>query len=198
MSLDMVHDIQIAYRQLVDAMSRPGYLADITEEAGKLNPEPSMLPATQILARMLLDTEVSFGVVSEREAEAVHLLNQLTYANETTLEAADFIFVLSDATPEQLLQVLKSAKIGELQDPHRSATIIIETPSLTGGSKLQLSGPGIRTVAEAEIQLNEAWIDIRGERNAEFPLGLDLIFTDSANRLLALPRTAQVAKEEIR
>lgn len=197
MSLDMVHDIQNVYRQLVDAMSRPGNVADITEVAGKLDQESGMAPVTQILAHLLLDTEVSFSVVSGREAQAAYLLSQLTYANETTLEDADFIFVLSDATSEQLSHVLSVAKIGELQDPHHSATVIIETLSLTGGPKLTFSGPGIQAVTQAEMQLSEDWIEIRGERNAEFPLGLDLIFTDNAHRLMAVPRTTQVVKEEI-
>lgn len=197
MMLDMVHDIQTAYRKLIDSMSKPGTISDLTEEAGKLEELEGFLPATYIAARMLLDTEVTFKVVSKREKEMALALSQSTYAKEVEMEEADFIFVLSDAEPSDLISVLETAKIGELQDPHNSATIIIETEGLSGGTKLLLSGPGIQTSVKAEIQVIDEWMAIRAERNTEFPLGLDLIFTDSSHRMLALPRTTQVMKEEV-
>ncbi|NOV02948.1 phosphonate C-P lyase system protein PhnH [Paenibacillus planticolens] len=197
MMLDMVHDIQAAYRKLVDSMSRPGTISDLSDEAGKLEQVQGCLPATYIAALMLLDTEVTFKVVSEREAEVTHLLSQSTYAKDAQLEEADFIFILRDAAPGYLHSAMEAAKIGELTDPHSSATVIIETESVTCGTKLRLSGPGIQSTAKAEIHGTEAWIDIRAERNAEFPLGLDLIVTDTSHRILALPRTTQVVKEEI-
>ncbi|MZQ85714.1 phosphonate C-P lyase system protein PhnH [Paenibacillus sp. 5J-6] len=197
MMLDMVHDIQTAYRKLIDSMSKPGTISDLSEEAGKLEQLEGYLPATYIAARMLLDTEVTFKVVSKREKEMALALSQSTYAKEVELEEADFIFILSDAEPSDFIGALQSAKIGELQDPHSSATIIIETAGLSGGTMLLLSGPGIQTTAKAEIQVTYDWIDIRAERNIEFPLGLDLIFTDSSHRMLALPRTTQVMKEEV-
>lgn len=199
MMLDMVHDIQTAYRKLIDSMSKPGTISDLSEEAGKLEQLEGFLPATYIAARMLLDTEVTFKVVSKREKEMALVLSQSTYAKEVELEEADFIFILSDAEPSDVIGALQTAKIGELQDPHNSATIIIETAGLSGGTgtNLLLSGPGIQTTAKAEIQVTYEWMAIRAERNTEFPLGLDLIFTDSFHRMLALPRTTQVMKEEV-
>lgn len=196
--LDMVHDIQTAYRKIIDAMSRPGTMADLTEEAGKLDRTQGCLPATLVLAHMLLDTEVTFKVVSEREEQMASMLSQVTYAKEAALEEADFIFVLHDAAPGSLLHALETAKIGELKDPHTASTVIIETQNITGSeTKLRLTGPGIQGTAKAAICLSDEWIGARAERNSEFPLGLDLIFTDLSNRALALPRTTQIAKEEI-
>ncbi|TDF94739.1 phosphonate C-P lyase system protein PhnH [Paenibacillus piri] len=197
MKLDMVHDIQTAYRKLVDSMSRPGTISDLSEEAGKLERDQALLPGTLILAQMLLDTEVTFKVISQREAMAAHMLNQLTYAKEADVEEADFIFVLNDAAPGAWLRTLEAVKIGELNDPHSSATVIIETESLSGGTTLRLTGPGIQHTAYVGLQLKEDWVDVRAERNAEFPLGLDLLFTDANHRVLALPRTTQVVKEEV-
>ncbi|MFE5318871.1 phosphonate C-P lyase system protein PhnH [Paenibacillus sp. NPDC056579] len=197
MKLDMVHDIQTVYRKVIDSMSRPGTITELSEEAGKLEREGSMMPSTLVLAKMVLDTEVTFKVISEREAEAVHMLGQTTYAKEADVSDADYIFVLRDAAPGELQRALEKAKIGELGDPHFSATFIIEAASLTGGEKLRLTGPGIQSHAQAEPQTGDNWIDMRAERNAEFPLGLDLIFVDADHRLLALPRTTQIAREEI-
>ncbi|WP_028548457.1 phosphonate C-P lyase system protein PhnH [Paenibacillus sp. UNC451MF] len=197
MKLDMVHDIQTAYRKLIDSMSRPGTISDLSLEAGKLDMVQGLLPATLIIAQMLLDTEVTFKVVSERESQIAHLLSQWTYAKEAVLDTADFIFVMSDAAQGELLRTLETAKIGDLMDPHSSSTIIMETESLFGGIKLSLAGPGIQTSSRAEMLISDEWTDARAVRNAEFPLGLDMIFIDKFHRVLALPRTTQVVKEEV-
>lgn len=196
MKLDMVHDIQTAYRKVMDSMSKPGTITDLSEEAGKLEQEGQFLSSTLILAHMVLDTEVTFKVYSRHEAQAVRQLGRLTYAKQAETDEADYIFVLRDAAPGDLLHAIEAAKIGELQDPHFSATLIVEAESVAGGTKLRLTGPGIRSAAGAEPLLSETWVDARAERNAEFPLGLDLLFVDAEHRLLALPRTTQIAREE--
>lgn len=195
MKLDLVHDIQTAYRKVVDAMSRPGQLADLTDEAGKADRDTGCYSSTLVIARMLLDTEVSFKVLSADEERVTNVFNQLTYAKAVTAEQADYIFVLHNATPEQLLRAFESAKIGELTDPHHSATIIVETASLSEGDVLTLAGPGIRHSATAKMTASMDWVDVREEKNAEFPLGIDLIFVDNDHRLLGLPRTTKVSKE---
>lgn len=197
MRLDLVHDIQRAYRKLIDSLSMPGTIADLSAEAEMLERDGGCLQSTLVLALMLLDTEVTFKVFSARESEAAHLFSRLTYARQAEAEDADFIFVLGDAAPGDLLRALKSAKIGDLEDPHRSATLIIETDGLSDGPKLRLTGPGIRTFAAVELFEEEGWVEVRKKRNAEYPMGLDLIFVDSHHRLLALPRTTQIAKEEV-
>lgn len=194
--LDMVHDIQTAYRKLVDSMSRPGKLADLSEEASKLAAGSVMLGATQIVAHMLLDTEVTFKVVSAREQEAASMIGQMTYAKEASLEAADYIFVLQDAPPGAWQMAIARAKHGELGDPHQSATIIFEQESLNGSASLRLTGPGIQHATSLRLSMEEDWIDLRAERNSEFPLGIDMLFTDRCHRILALPRTTQLVHEE--
>jgi len=196
MKLDIVHDIQTAYRKVIDSMARPGTIADLSEEAGKLEQTEYCLNSTLVLAQMLLDTEVSFKVVSASKAQAADQFGQLTYAKQAEAGEADYIFVLRDTVPDDLLRAIEEAKTGELADPHFSATLIIETDSLIGGTKLRLTGPGIQSAASAEPLLRESWVDARAERNAEFPLGLDMIFVDAEHRLLALPRTTQIAREE--
>lgn len=196
MKLDLVHDVQRAYRKLIDSLSRPGVISDLTEEAGKLETGKGFMPATWIMAEMLLDTEVSFKVFSERETLVTQLFKQTSYAREAGVSEADYIFVLRDAKPDDLLQALQEAKIGDLRDPHFSATLIIEAESLSRGTKLRLSGPGIQGSSSAEVLISENWMDARAERNSEYPLGLDCIFVDANHRLLALPRTTQVRVEE--
>ncbi|MDH6374061.1 alpha-D-ribose 1-methylphosphonate 5-triphosphate synthase subunit PhnH [Paenibacillus sp. PastF-3] len=196
MMLDMVHDIQSVYRKLVHSMSRPGTITNLSEEAEKLDNQ-GVFPSTQLIARTLLDTEVTFSIVSSRAAEITSLFSQMTYAKEAAIEAADYIFVLEDAVSGAWLETIQAAKVGELIDPHAAATIIFEVEDLFGGTTLRLSGPGILTTASIAMNMREDWVELRADRNSEFPLGVDLLFTDVDHRVLALPRTTQVVKEEV-
>ncbi|WP_019122110.1 phosphonate C-P lyase system protein PhnH [Brevibacillus massiliensis] len=196
--LDLVHDIQASYRKVVDSMSRPGLISDLAAEAGKLDRDAGCFPSTMIIAMMLLDTEVTFKVFSEKEAQVTHMFNRLTYANTAEAERADFIFVLQDAASDDLRNALQKAKIGELIDPHQSATVIVETEAVSGDKALRLTGPGIRGESFVQVKASADWIQIREEKNAEYPLGIDLIFIDESHRLLCLPRTTQIRKEEVR
>lgn len=196
MMLDMVHDIQSAYRKLVHSMSRPGTITDLSDEAENLDHQ-GVFPSTQLIARTLLDTEVTFCIVSSRAAEVTSLFSQMTYAKEAAIEAADYIFVLEDAVSGAWLDTIQVAKAGELIDPHAAATIIIEVGNLFGDTPLRLTGPGIQSTTTFAMNMREDWVELRAERNSEFPLGLDLLFTDVDHRVLALPRTTQVVKEGV-
>lgn len=195
--LDMVHDIQSVYRKLVHSMSRPGTITNFVEEVEKLEQEQLVFSSTELIARTLLDTEVTFCIISPRAAEVTSIFTQTTYAKEATVQSADYIFVLGDAVPGALLDTIQAAKAGELNDPHSAATIIVEVNSLFGATELTLTGPGIQTTDSLSMNLREDWIELRAERNSEFPLGIDLLFTDVDHHVVALPRTTQVVKKEV-
>lgn len=78
MKLDMVHDIQTVYRKLVDAMARPGQLADLSKEAALI--EENEARPFLLLAFTLFDQEVTFKVFSKREAAISKLIHQYTNA----------------------------------------------------------------------------------------------------------------------
>lgn len=197
MSFDAVHDIQHVYRKVVDSMSRPGLISDLSAEAGKADAEWGGLPATWVLALMLLDTEVTFSICSRREQELTRLLNQLTFAARTEPEKADYIFVLHDAEEGDLLKALRGAKVGTLEDPHTSATLIVESGELAGEFELSLKGPGIEAESFVRVPLASGWLEARAEKNAEYPLGIDMLMVDQNNKLLCLPRTTQIEEREV-
>lgn len=197
MNFDAVHDIQRAYRKVVDSMSRPGLISDLTAEAGKADAQWGGLPVTWVLALMLLDTEVTFCICSQREAELTRLLNQLTFAVRTKPEKADYIFVLHDAKEGELLKALQGAKVGTLADPHASATVIVESGELSEAFELSLKGPGIEDESFVRIPLAPGWLEARAEKNAEYPLGIDMLVVDKNNKLLCLPRTTQIEEREV-
>ncbi|WP_289142860.1 phosphonate C-P lyase system protein PhnH [uncultured Brevibacillus sp.] len=197
MSLDTVHDIQIAYRKLLNSMARPGVISNLEEQAKKLEIEVGCNPSTMVLALMLLDTEVTFHVVSQRAAQITKLLNQLTYAKVVEVEQAQYIFVLNDAGSVELEKALEMAKTGDLNNPHESATVIVEADVVSGDSGLLLKGPGIKTGSVVHVKRSGDWIGIREQKNAEFPTGIDLVFVDPNHQLVCLPRTTQIVEQVI-
>ncbi|TEB14867.1 Alpha-D-ribose 1-methylphosphonate 5-triphosphate synthase subunit PhnH [Pelotomaculum sp. FP] len=197
MPLNLVHDLQRAYRKTVDAMSRPGLISSIKAQADKVDLEIGCFKSTIVLALMLFDNEVTFKVISEREAEITKLLNQLTYGKATEAQIADFIFVLHDAGPLDFEKALIAAHPGNLMDPHKSATIIVEANALSNERDLALTGPGIDRESHVKVQVKGNWVDLRAEKNSEYPLGIDLIFTDPDHNLLCIPRTTQIAKQVV-
>lgn len=197
MPLDLVHDIQSAYRKMLDSMSRPGLISNISEQAGKLEVEIGCFSSTLILVLMLFDTEVRFKVFSQRAAEITKFINQLTYAKATEADDADFILLLNDAKEEDMAKALRTAYAGDLLNPHRAATIIVETDFLCNDNELILTGPGIAGKSYIKVKASGIWVDIRAEKNFEYPLGIDLIFTDPDHNIICLPRTTQIEKQVV-
>lgn len=197
MPLDLVHDLQTAYRKTVDSISRPGLITNIKVQADKVDLEIGCFKSTMVLALMLFDTEVTFKVMSERESEITKILNQLTYAKAMEIQNADFILVLNDAGPLALEKALIAAYRGDLMDPHKSATIIVEADALSNDRDLTLTGPGIDRERHVKVQTAGDWVTLRAEKNSEYPLGIDFIFTDSGHNLLCIPRTTQILKKVV-
>ncbi|MCB8815479.1 phosphonate C-P lyase system protein PhnH [Desulfosporosinus shakirovi] len=196
MKLDLVHDLQEVYRKTLDSMSRPGLICNIQDQANKVAKEISNFnSAVLALILMLFDTEVKFKVCSKHEAEIVELINQLTYAKVTEIESADFILILGDADPEEIKQVFNATCPGNLRDPHKAATIIIEADSVSNDRDLTLIGPGIEKESYILVKTSHSWVDLRADKNSEYPLGIDLIFTDGNANILCLPRTTQIVQE---
>ncbi|CAN7159966.1 phosphonate C-P lyase system protein PhnH [Peribacillus frigoritolerans] len=192
MNLDIVHDIQTVYRKLVTATSRPGTLVVLDREARTLDVQMECLSSTILLARTVLDPEVSFKVISKAEEAVSRMINQLTYSKPVDLPEADFIFILHDASEEQMKEALNKAKVGNLLNPHESAMVILEVPDVTKGDSMILSGPGIQDESFLSLPNVSVWLAARNEKNMEFPLGIDMYFVDQQDRLIALPRTTQI------
>ncbi|MEA4924090.1 MAG: phosphonate C-P lyase system protein PhnH [Syntrophomonadaceae bacterium] len=196
MELDLVHDIQAVYRKVIDSMSKPGLISNVRSQAEKVTLTIGCFNTTLLLILMLLDTEIKFKVCSEHEEEVTQAINRLTYARATELENADFIIVLHDAPPRELVRALRRAYAGDLLNPHKSATIIFEADAVTNAPDLILTGPGIEK--ENRIRVNagsDEWVDLRAEKNSEYPLGIEIIITDPDDNILCLPRTTQITRQ---
>ena len=77
--------------------------------------------------------------------------------------------------------------------PDRSATLVLQIPSLVGGQPVSLSGPGIEhSIAVAAAGLPD-WFWPAWNENAErYPLGIDVFLADG-EAVVGLPRTTRAS-----
>ena len=185
--LDPVHDLQRAFRKIVTALSFPGRLVNLAPEAQGIDLEFGLPSGLVLIAWMLLDTETSFYCA---EAEASQSLALLSFSRTKPIGEARFLFC--DGRSPDFLELLNQAGNGNLIDPHESATIIAQCDFVAADPSFVLSGPGIEDSTICQIGLCPGWLEIRNQRNQEFPLGIDLILVDGANRAMALPRSTKI------
>jgi alpha-D-ribose 1-methylphosphonate 5-triphosphate synthase subunit PhnH len=196
--------MQQAYRLLVHATSFPGSVIDLAplfDERHGSEPAPA---TAMLLARTLLDAEVTFSCSTSFDELSPLELAQVTYARPATAESARFLIVCHRDADEQdggLCEAIDRANAGTLSDPHLGATVIGLLPSIANDARevpaddrvaLTLSGPGIDGSRELFTTAPTEWIERRAERNREFPLGIDLLLFSRTGQLISLPRTTQV------
>jgi alpha-D-ribose 1-methylphosphonate 5-triphosphate synthase subunit PhnH len=193
MKLDLVHDIQIAFRHMVRACSFPGEIVNLEEIAEKIDLQAPLGKGMLLVALTLLDAETGFCVYGEKAEEVSVFLSRMTYSARREIGEADFVFVTEGDTGN-LEPVFSSAFGGTLVDPQLGATLVIEVPVLDSIGNLSLSGPGIENKKSFGTGKYNGWVTLRNEKNREFPLGVDIVFIDSRARLAMLPRTTVVAE----
>lgn len=190
--LDLVHDIQKVYRKVLDGMSRPGKIQDLSNEEVKVSLDVDCYRNTFLAILMVLDGEVKFNVLDEHNGLKEEI-KSLTGAKYSNVYEADYIIATEECN--NINEALKKAKVGTLIDPQKSATFFIEVNKLSNDKEYILEGPGIKEKENLTIDSNEEFIYTRNEINKEFPLGIDVILFDKYGKLVCLPRTTVINKE---
>jgi alpha-D-ribose 1-methylphosphonate 5-triphosphate synthase subunit PhnH len=186
-----VFDTQKLFRQLLNSMAYAATVKNVHGICNGCDYAMDLYKSTQAIAISMLDTDTSYCVLGNKNID--EKIAMITYCQKKSIENADYIFIANENQFE-LPRVLEYAKVGTLIDPHSSATIIVECNSCTTGKTYSCKGPGIKERKEIKININCDWLDIRNEKNIEFPMGVDIIFVDRNYNLLALPRTTQVER----
>lgn len=167
-----------AFRAAMNAMARPGTIEQVV---GAMPPAPLSV-AAGVLVLTLLDGETKVHLAGALDCVAVR--DWITFQTGAKFAAREFCdFAIGTW---QALIPLAGYRIGTPEYPDRSATLIVEMPTLTAQGAV-LRGPGIQTTAQLGVS------DISAlQKNASlFPLGLDLFFT-CGDRLAALPRSTKL------
>ncbi|GLO65411.1 MULTISPECIES: phosphonate C-P lyase system protein PhnH [Oceanobacillus] len=188
MVTNFVHDTQHTYRKILDSMSKPGKISSVEF---KLEHELHCFPATFLVALTLFDAEVNFHVIAN-DTKLANLLSQYTVATQVPIEKADYIIVKNNTDPGDLIKTLKKGCVGTLSDPHQSATLMVEQQNIIENGNLELSGPGIKETHSIGLEVSEEFWWERDEKIKEYPLGIDLIFTDQNSNIVCIPRTTKV------
>jgi alpha-D-ribose 1-methylphosphonate 5-triphosphate synthase subunit PhnH len=183
-----VHEAQQAFREVLDALARPGQVRVI----GPALPGVALGGA---MARLLLSLSDDETPVWWQQADAglQHWLRFHTGA-EIAEEPDTAIFaILTDACQGLMLADFAA---GTAASPEFSSTLLIELPGLEGGPVLELRGPGIQDMQRVGLQGLPADFWTQWQTNhAAFPQGVDIIFTCGAHAL-GLPRTTRVRRLE--
>ncbi len=165
---------QATFRQMLEAYAHPGNGYPIHQQ-----------PASVLsLLATLLDGAVSL-------ADPHQLLSAsdwpMLQVQRRAVEEADYIVCRGDALPTF------SPKLGSLENPEHSATLIVVVEDLRQGElRLRVQGPGVKSRNEITLNgLHIEWLAQRQQWVGEFPLGVDLLLFDGL-RVAALPRTSKV------
>ncbi|SDH98377.1 alpha-D-ribose 1-methylphosphonate 5-triphosphate synthase subunit PhnH [Alteribacillus persepolensis] len=198
MMVDQIHDTQHVYRKLLHSMSRPGTISSVQKAASHVHKRQLCFDSTFLSALTLLDGEVTFHVLSDYSQQAfAAAIAEYTLAKFASIEQADYIFVLDDASEASLLTAVNHCKNGYLINPQFSATLIIESSPVTHDHQLLLTGPGIKNEATLQTGCSPSFWEARNVRTKEYPLGIDVIFTDETDQVVCIPRTTSVAYAEV-
>lgn len=191
---DPVFDSQATFRALLTAMARPG-LAVPLPARDPACPWPEAQPALAVV-QTLLDHDVRFAVVAppderERQRRFIAYVAEVTGSRPVPAEEADFLLALG-RFPTPWLERLRR---GTPEAPHEGATLIVVAPPPVAEpvTHVHLTGPGIPPGGRCAAlpALNRADLAALLERNAEPPLGLDVIFVGAGGDVSCLPRSTR-------
>lgn len=182
-----VFDGQAVFRKVLEAMSNPGRVVSVAEQARKMHGNQQVFLA---LAMTLLDNEVSFYTCGNQKL--ANDISLLTLSKEASLEEADFIFV---ERKEDLDKVFSRAKCGTLADPQRSAAIIMKTEEHCPKA-WKIYGAGVNGIQKLWVpETAELAMELRDEQAYEYPQGVDMIFVNDCGDIFCIPRLVMKEKQ---
>lgn len=193
MRFDPVHDLQEAFRGLLEAFSFPGRRVDLSSPSSRMAirvADGTVMPSLALGAAALVDQDSPYAVAGSPGLGA--FLQEWASAPGGALGAAAVV-VVSTWDDQGLAALLEQVSAGTLTDPHRGATVLVGTEDLDAGRVWVLSGPGLAAPEARTLPEGTLWPLVRNRRTAEFPLGVDLAFFDRNGRVTALPRTTRIA-----
>ncbi len=190
--MDPTAESQSIFRALMDAMSRPGTVRDLSAAP---EPPPGVSRASAAVVLTLADQDAPLWLdPALRGGETETWFRFHCGASIVTDPVAAALAVVVHTPARANLGAFNQ---GDAKYPDRATTLILELSSLTGGKALTLTGPGIEnatTISPIELDI-EFWRQ-RDESVSKFQFGIDLFIT-SGSLLFALPRTTRVAPQGV-
>lgn len=186
---DMVFDCQKIFKNVMNAMAKPGTVFNIKEQCDKLG-EKNRVPLG--LAMTFMDNRSTLYV--DGNEELLFSIKEKTLAMKSDVEKADFVIAPHVEEKESYgVQLLDSAKVGTLPEPHKSALVMVGLHTFDGDKSLLLEGPGVK--GQKEVMLSDAalmWLARKAILKYEFPCGTDILFYTDNGEIMGIPRTLKV------
>lgn len=194
---DHLFESQKQYRTILDCMSKPGITAILDAD---ISVPKEINKASVLVGFALMNSEVTFNnsFTQEKEINSYFLLNTMSSPSEAY--EADFIFI---SGTEDNIKFIDLAKVGLPEYPELGAFVIIDTVKISeiplkNGLKITLEGPGVKTTKDIYIEeLPVTVLDALAKKNIEYPLGVDVIFTDKNGTILCMPRSNKFKYSEL-
>lgn len=186
---DPVFQSQAIFRELMDAMARPGRIRCV--EPGVRPPAP-LSPVAAAVACVLADADTPLWLdAALSEDEAVR--SWLAFHTGAAITAIPSEAGFAIAGDPRRLPGLQGFSLGTQDYPDRSTTVILQVETLDGGDPIVLSGPGIperATLAPAPMphRFHDQW----AANGDLYPRGVDIVLA-GAGSLACLPRTTRIA-----
>ncbi len=178
---DPVHDRQVSFRALLQALARPGTFHPV---AVPPDPPAPLAPATAAVLLTLVDGEAPVHLTGPFAALGAWVA---FHTSGTEVAAGDAAFVLADALPD-----FASLKAGTDEIPESSTTVILQMPALEGGPPLTLRGPGIETTRDfGPCGLPDDFVARWAANRRLYPRGIDLVLC-AGSLVAGLPRSTTV------
>jgi alpha-D-ribose 1-methylphosphonate 5-triphosphate synthase subunit PhnH len=191
---DPVLASQAVFRAVMEAMARPGTIAEL--DVAITSPAPLGVAAAA-LALALLDFETPFWLdptlAAAPDVDGWFKFHTGAPRTADSVSAA-FAFVAKPAT----LPGFETFDLGSIEYPDRATTLVLEVETLNDGDVFHLSGPGIKESRTfAAVPLPADFADRMAANRALFPRGVDIVLT-CGRRLTALPRSVQLTRSDRR
>jgi len=183
-NFDLVFDSQKVFRLVLEAISNPLKVVNIKPYSEKLYSE---FPEFLVMALTLLDNEVNFHVCFNNDLSQE--ISSLTSSKSVGIQYADFVFVTAC---DKLKDIVDKLKCGTIENPHKSATLIIADNN-DGFITKTFYGPGIDGKINLEVSIIlENAVKLRDAQNYEYAQGIDLLFISKDNNLVFIPRLVKM------
>lgn len=187
---DFVHDSQQAFRQILKALSNPGKVCHMEEQAEKF---PEYFASLCAAGCVFLDNEVTMYV--EKNPKLQDILGDLTLSRPAAYQEADFIFLSSEMNYGSVKEMFLNCRRGTYADPQASAVFLILCEDFAEESGMKLTGPGVKgeLILRTRKYIRQL-LKLRQDLNMEYPLGIDLLFFSRRGEILGFPRLIKMTE----
>lgn len=184
-----VHDSQRTFRALLDAMARPTLpqRIDAVRASSLRAPAPLGAGAAAVVLALCDEYAPIWLDPALRASEEVVAWLRFHTGARIVDDAAEALFVV--ASSPRAVPPLDELMLGTDEDPHLSATVVVDATGVGTVGALRATGPGVDGEALWDgAGLSEALLAQHEQQGGLFPRGVDLILV-AGDVVRAIPRT---------